>query len=207
MILKNDSIAVCAGPARRPFGRGFGRASPKPARLSHSGGALPAARGVVCLVSFAFLILSSCNYSFNDVSIPVDVKTVKVGIFPNKARYVNPQLSPQITERLKIKINNQTRLTNIQSDDAHYDISGWISDYSVTTSGVSNQQAAINRLTVTVHIVFKNRLDEKKDFEADVSRNFDFSANLSLNQAEAQLGDVIVRNMVDEIFNRIFSQW
>ena len=158
------------------------------------------------------LILVSCNYSFTNTSIPNDVKTVRVGQFPNKARYVNPQLSPQITERLKIKINNQTKLTNTTNDDAHYDITGWIADYSVTTSGVSNQQASINRLTVTVHIIFKDRLHEAdpaadKSFEADVSRNFDFSANLSLNQAEAQLGDVIVRNMVDEIFNRVFSQW
>jgi len=136
------------------------------------------------------LFFFSCSYSFNNTSIPPEVKTVKVGQFPNKARYVNPQLSPQITERLKIKINNQTRLTNVTSDDAHYDISGWIADYSVTTSGVSNQQASINRLTVTVHIILRDRLHEAdpandKSFESDVSRNFDFSANLSLNQAEA----------------------
>jgi len=164
------------------------------------------------LLSFLFLVpctmyLPSCGYSFKDVSIPPEVKTVRVNYFPNKARYVNPQLSQQLTERLRLKINNQTRLTNVQTDDAHYDISGWISDYSVTTSGVSNQQAAINRLTVTVHLILKNRLNEKENFEADVSRNFDFSASLSINQAEAQLGDVIVRNMVDEMFNRIFSNW
>jgi len=120
---------------------------------------------------------------------------------------VNPQLSPQLTERLRLKINSQTRLTNVQSDVADYDISGWVSDYSVTTSGVSNQQASINRLTVTIHVILKDNKDDSKSFEADVSRNFDFAATLSLNQAEAQLGDVIVKNMVDEMFNRIFSGW
>ncbi len=159
------------------------------------------------LVPCTLCLLLSCGYSFKDVSIPPEVKTVRVNYFPNKARYVNPQLSQQLTERLRIKINNQTRLTNVQTDDAHYDISGWISDYSVTTSGVSNQQASINRLTVTVHLILKNRLDEKGNMEADVSRNFDFSASLSINQAEAQLGETIVRNMVDEMFNRIFSNW
>jgi hypothetical protein len=157
--------------------------------------------------AFALCVLISCGYSFKDVSIPPEVKTVRVNYFPNKARYVNPQLSQQLTERLRLKINNQTRLTNVQTPDAHYDISGWISDYSVTTSGVSNQEAAINRLTVTIHLILKDRIDEKRNIEADVSRNFDFSASLSLNQAEAQLGDVIVRNMVDEMFNRIFSNW
>jgi outer membrane lipopolysaccharide assembly protein LptE/RlpB len=161
---------------------------------------------LLCLVPCA-LHLSSCGYSFKDVSIPPEIKTVRVQYIKNKARYVNPQLSPQLTERLRLKINNQTRLTNVQSEDADYDIDGYVSDYSVTTSGVSNQQASINRLTVTVHLILKDRKDDKRSFEADVSRNFDFSASLSLNQAEAQLGDVIVRNMVDEMFNRIFSNW
>lgn len=160
------------------------------------------------LVSVLLITATSCGiYSFKDVSIDPNAKTVRVRYLENKARYVNPQLSPQLSERLRLKVNNQTRLTPVQSEDAHYDISGWVADYSVTTAGISNQQAATNRLTVTVHIIFQNRLHPEKNFEADVSRNFDFSASLSLNQAEAQLGETVVRNMVDEIFNRIFSNW
>lgn len=150
----------------------------------------------------------SCRvYSFKDVSIPPEVKTIRVNFINNKARYVNPQLSPQLTDKLRQKINNQTRLTQIQGDDAHYDISCTISDYSISTSGISNQQAASNRLNVSVHVVVLNRLDEKKNIEADITRNFDFSANLSLQQAESQLNETIIRNLTDEIFNRIFSNW
>ena len=62
-----------------------------------------------------------------------------------------------------------------------------------------------------MHIIFKNKLNEQKigtpDFEEDVSRNFDFSATLSITDAEAQLTPTIVSNMTDEIFNRIFSNW
>ena len=101
----------------------------------------------------------------------------------------------------------QTRLVGVQSDDAHYDIYGQITTYNVTTSGVSNNTAATQRLTVGVKITFKNNLDASKNFEADVSRNFDFSANLTLTEAEAQLSSDIIKNMVDEIFNRIFSNW
>jgi hypothetical protein len=158
---------------------------------------------ILLLLAFNF---SSC-YSFKDVTIAPEVKTAKVNYFGNKASYINPQLSPALTERIRQKISNQTRLTLIQADDAHYDISGWISGYMLTTSGISNQQAATNRLIVTVHVIFKNRLDEKANFETDVSRNFDFDARLTLQQAEAQRGDEIVRNMTDEIFNRIFSNW
>jgi hypothetical protein len=156
-----------------------------------------------------FLFASSCKvYTFKDVSIPKEVKTIRINYIDNKAQFVDPQLSPQLTEKLKLKINNQTRLVQVQSEEPDYDVQGWISQYTVSTAGVSNQQAATNRLTVSVHIIFKNRLSVgTKDFEDDISRNFDFSASLSLNDAESQLAPTIVTNMSDEIFNRLFSNW
>jgi outer membrane lipopolysaccharide assembly protein LptE/RlpB len=47
------------------------------------------------LLAFSLLvtILSGCRvYSFKDAVIPSDVKTIKIGFFENRARYVNPQL-------------------------------------------------------------------------------------------------------------------
>jgi hypothetical protein len=160
------------------------------------------------IVLFTCLILfTSCGvYSFKDVSIPPEVKTIKIGFIENKARYVNPQLSPRLTDRLQQKISSQTRLTRTNNDDAHYQVSGTITQYDVTTAGISNQQAAINRLTVGVHIIFKNTLENKTQ-EFDVSRNFDFSANKSLQEAEGTLSEEILRNVTDEIFNRLFSNW
>ncbi|WP_242692121.1 LptE family protein [Aridibaculum aurantiacum] len=163
---------------------------------------------VVMLVALASICFSSCNiYRFTDVgSIPPDVKTVKIGFIENRARYVNPQLSPQLTDRLQQKITNQTRLTRTNNDDAHYLISGFIAEDFISTAGISNQTAATNRLTITVHITFTNTLTNKTE-EFDVTRNFDFNANLSRNQAEQGLQDEIMRTLTDEIFNRIFSNW
>ena len=164
----------------------------------------------LCCLSF-----SSCKiYSFKDVSIPPQVKSIHLGYIENRARLVNPLLAPQLNDALRLKIGQQaSRLTQSQSPDADYDVSGFVSDYNVTTSGISNQQAASNRLNVTVHLIFKNHLDPTgkqvapADFEADVTRNFDFSANLSLTDAETQLLPTIVSNMTDEIFNKLFSNW
>lgn len=152
------------------------------------------------------LLFSGC-YSFRDVSIPPEVKTVRIQYFENKARLFNPVLSPLLTDKLRQKVISQTRLTQVQGEDADYDIAGTITDCSVSTTGISNQQAASNRLNITVQIEFKNRLDESKNFEASVTRNFDFSASLTLDQAQLQLQDEIIRNLSDEIFNRIFSNW
>ena len=155
----------------------------------------------------SLLLLSSCGiYKFKDVSIDPNAKTCRVDFIENRARYVNPQLSPQMTDKLRQKVNNQTRLTQVQGE-ADYEISCTITGYDVSTSGITQQQAATNRLLVTVRVVFKNRLNDKKSFDTNVSRNFDFSANLSLDQAQAQLTPTIIQNMVDEIFNRVFSDW
>ncbi len=151
--------------------------------------------------------LSSCGiYSFKDVSIDPAIKTIKIGFIENRARIVNPQLSPLLTDKIQQKINQQTKLTRTNNDDAHLIISGYISDYSVSTAGISSQQAASNRLTVSVHLTLINNI-ENKTIEFDVSRGFDFSANLSIEQAQSGLQDEILRNLTDEIFNKIFSNW
>lgn len=162
---------------------------------------------IACLLLSAGFLFSGC-YSFKDIGqIPKEVKTFRVNYIENKSRYINPQLSPQITDKLRQKIMGQTRLAGVQNEDAHYDISGAVTGYNVTTMSISNQQATTQRLNVTIHVNFKNNLDPSKNFEADVSRNFDYSATLTITQAEAQLNETIIKQMVDEIFNRIFSNW
>jgi hypothetical protein len=163
---------------------------------------------ILCTLLLNIFSYATCKYSTKDTApIPPEVKTFRVNVLENKARYVNPQLMPQITEKLKLKIIGQTRLRQTNNDDAHYDIAGYLTDYSVTTTGISGKTASTNRLNVTFHLVFKNTLDQKKDFEADVTSNYDFSAQKTLPDAESQLGDQIVKNVTDAIFNKIFSNW
>lgn len=162
------------------------------------------------ILLFFVTIVSSCGvYSFKDVSIDYSkIKTIKIGFFENKARYVNPQLSVKLTDKVQQKITNQTKLTRTNSDDAHLQLTGYISNYDPSqTVGISNQQTSTNRLTVTVHINVKNTV-ENTNQEYDITRNFDFDANLSLQQAEAQLLDKdVIPTITDEIFNKIFSNW
>jgi len=160
------------------------------------------------IIIYGVFSFSTCKYQFKDTSpIPTEVKTFRVNYLENKAQYVNTQLSPQLTERLKQKILNTTRLHQTNNDDAHYDISGYVSQYYTSTVGISGGNTSTNRLTVGFHLVFKNILDDKKDFEADLTRTFDFQGNKSLNEVEAELNNEIVKNIVDEIFNKIFSNW
>jgi Lipopolysaccharide-assembly len=154
------------------------------------------------LVSF----FSGCKiYKFQDVNIEPDVKTVKVDAIQNKARYVNPRLSPQLTDKLRQKIVGQTRLSPTNGE-AHYEISGEITDYYVSTGSISQQQTTGSQLNVTVHItLFKRLINKSKEFT--VTRNFPYAATKTLQAAEAELNTEIIRNLTDEIFNQIFSDW
>lgn len=164
---------------------------------------------IFLLVVFVISLLSGCKvYNFNGASIPPEIKTIRVQFIDNKARYNNPQLSPQLTDKLRQKIVSQTKLTQVNNDNADYDVSGYISQYDVTTSGISDQKVSTNRLTVAVNLTLVNRKTpgvEPKNISA--SRSFDFSASLTLPQAERQLNDDIIRNLADEIFNQLFSNW
>jgi outer membrane lipopolysaccharide assembly protein LptE/RlpB len=158
----------------------------------------------LCLVSF---FLSGCGvYKFRDVSISPDIKTVKVNFIENHAQYVNPQLSPKLTDKLRQKIVSQTRLSQTNNDNADWEIGGSITGYSISTSAISGQRETTNRLTVTVHITKYDRKIDKTE-EYDISRSFEFAANQSLQQAESKLNDEMIRTLTDEIFNRLFSSW
>ncbi|MFZ1529342.1 MAG: LPS assembly lipoprotein LptE [Ferruginibacter sp.] len=157
---------------------------------------------------FGMMNFATCKYGFKDVApIPVDVKTFRVNYLENKAQYINTRLSPELTEKLKQKVIGTTRLRQTNSDDAHYDISGFVSQYYVTMVSVSGNNNTGNRLSVGFHLIFKNSLDEKKNFETDLSRSYDFKGDKSLSDIDRELNTTIVSDLVDEIFNKIFSNW
>jgi hypothetical protein len=162
---------------------------------------------LLLLILTVILTSFGCGiYRFNDTSVNPSLKTIRIQIIENRAPYVNPQLSPSLTERLRQRVVNQTKLSQTNADNADLEVTGEIRDYAVSTTGISNQQAETNRLTVTLHIVVNNQLENKKQ-EFDISRSFEFSARRSLQEAETQLLDEMVRNLTDDIFNRMFSTW
>jgi hypothetical protein len=165
----------------------------------------------VLSVAFAVILLagnSNCGvYKFTESgTIPPAIKTIKVDFIENRAQYVNPQLSPKLTDKLRQKIVSQTKLTQTNNGTPDWEISGFIREYTFSTAAISGQQASNNRLTVTVHIV-KTDNKENQSGEYDVSRSFEFKGNKTFQQAESELAEEMIRTLTDEIFNKLFSNW
>lgn len=155
------------------------------------------------------LLFAGCGvYSFSGAT--VEGKTIRFSVLENKARNIVPTLAPALTEKIRSRILSQTGLTPVNSPaaDADYEMSGTITTYEVTVSGVQNtQQASQNRLTIAVQIIFKNKLNPKADFNQSFSRFSDFPASQSLQAVETRLIDDIGTQLADDIFNKAFVNW
>ncbi len=153
------------------------------------------------------LALSGCGvYSFTGASI--QGKTLNIHVLENRARFITPTLAASLTEKLRARILSQTGLAPVNSDVADYDLSGAITAYETTVTGVQNtQQASQNRLTITLQISFKNRLDKKGDFTQAFTRFADYPATQTLQAVETRLIDDIGGQLADDIFNKAFVNW
>lgn len=161
---------------------------------------------IYILLTINFLYSSCGIYSFTGASIPPAVKTINVANFNNIAGLVAPTLTPMLVEKLKNKCTAQTRLIlNTTNPDVQF--SGYVSDYKVVpAASVANDQAALNRLIVTVKVEFYNKLTNESWEQAfEQFENFDKNANLA--NVEDQLIEQITNKLTDDIFNRAFANW
>lgn len=162
---------------------------------------------LIILLPLLLLVLPGCGiYSFSGAHI--EGKNIYIHQLENKAMNVVPSLSSTITNKLSSRILSQTGLTPVTRDGADYEMSGAITTYAVSvTAATSVQVASKNRLTLSVQITFKNRLNEKANFSQTFTRFADFDASQILQNVEAALIEDIGNQLADDIFNKAFVNW
>lgn len=159
------------------------------------------------LILIAAFLLTGCGiYSFTGASIPAEAKTVSVQHFPNNANLVNPLLSDMITNTLRDYFMNQTTLDGV-NDNGDLAIEGEIIDYKTSPTAITGDQAALNRLTITVNVRFYNRYDESKNFEQKFSQYDDYPSSQDLNSIQDNILDNIVQKLCEDIFNKAVVNW
>jgi hypothetical protein len=162
---------------------------------------------LILLLSVLFLPLGGCHiYSLSGATI--EGKNINIHQLDNKARNVVPSLSSTLTDKIRSRILSQTGLSPTTKDDADYDITGAIVTYDVSVTGVQGVQTATkNRLTVSLQITFKNRLNDKANFSQAFTRFSDFDASQILQDVETKLIEDIGNQLADDIFNKAFVNW
>lgn len=158
--------------------------------------------------SFFLAGFGSCGvYKFSGASIPPEAVSLSIAQFDNRAAVVVPQLSQVLSDRMRDKFLAESRL-RLQNSNADLSFEGSIVDYSVVPAAVAaGETTSLSRLSIAVQVRYTNRFRAADSWEQRFVRYADFDASLDLRQVEDQLNQEIVRQLVDDIFNRAFVNW
>jgi hypothetical protein len=164
------------------------------------------------LLLFAIPVLlifqsSRCKISYGhspgQETLP-DSATIMVSQFTNSAPLAKPTITQTITESLRDFIQRQTNYALV-TEDADVVFEGEIIGYSVTPVSIvagATDQAALNRLTITVKVKYTNSFNELQNFEADFSRFSDFPSTQDISAVE----DVLIKEIADQITQDIINK-
>lgn len=152
------------------------------------------------------------NYSFTGASIPEGTESFQVNLFENNSgnnvgSIFEPGLDRDFTVALQNILENQTNLEMLQSNgDLLYE--GEIIEYRVSPmTATANLDAAQNRLTITVNVIFTNFKSEEDNFEQRFSFYFDFPAAEQLVSIKNEAHEIIFERITQEIFNASLAKW
>ena len=166
-------------------------------------------RNVLPLYLFTFLLLScSVSYKFNGASIDYSkVKTIQIADFPIRASYVWGPMGPIFNNELKNQFADHTKLSQVKRN-GDLKIEGEITKYeqrnkSVTAEGYSAQ----TELSMTVNVRFTNNKNHDQDFEQSFSAQQSYDTKLSLNSVQEELVTQMVKDIVEQIFNKAVADW
>lgn len=172
-----------------------------------------ASKTKTAILSIAAALLATlfhaCTVSItmSGASIPENINTFSVQYINNRAPLVNPDLSSTLTEGLKDRIQNESRLS-LLNEGGDVDFSGDITSYSTKPMAVqADAVSAQTRLTVSVKIRCRNIKDPKKDWEQSFSAYQDYDSENNLSDVEAELVKLIVDELTENIFNKAFADW
>ncbi|RLD65334.1 MAG: hypothetical protein DRI84_06995 [Bacteroidetes bacterium] len=166
-------------------------------------------RRIQILVVLVLLITSTSCISYSFTGAPITAKSISINFFPNKARLVNPSLSQTLTDGLRDKFVNQTKLDLVEGDaDLH--LEGEILDYGTRPVAIQgNEKAALNRLTIVVQVRFTNTEPGKENdsFDQRFTGYEDYDAARSFTSVEDELVSIITNRIVTDVFNKAVVNW
>ena len=153
-------------------------------------------------------ILQGC-YTFSGASLPPHVKTVSVQTFKDRSGSGVAQLGAEFTEKLVDTIESQSSL-NIESDKNRADtyLEAEIVSFSDEPSqlGSETERAIANRITLVVRASFTDRVQNKLFFTRTSFSGFD-DYSVGDFAAKEDAIDAAVDQIVEDLFNRMISNW
>jgi len=165
------------------------------------------------LFFIGYFLLNSCTVSLKSTGISPTINTFFIEEFDNTTNNVVPTLSYDFTQALIDKIRNESRLDYIETDpDVVF--SGSISRYQVTSVAPEENNGiattAFNRLEMGVQVKYINSKEDdpkKKEWSQLFSFFVDFESDQNLLDVQEELIIALNEQLVEDIFNKAFTDW
>ncbi len=156
------------------------------------------------LFGLGFFLLQGC-YSLSGISTTAN--TIQVGNFVNQAPNGPANLGQDFTERLKEYYQRNSSLSIVENN-GELIINGYIARYDVVPiANTSNDEAAQNRLEISVSVDFVDTIENTNSFNQSFSFFFDFSQEQTLDQVEPVAVDEIFEQIILDIFSKTLTNW
>jgi outer membrane lipopolysaccharide assembly protein LptE/RlpB len=165
------------------------------------------------LFTILLVLLAACwpvSFSFRDGSVPPEWKRFMVETFENSAPNAPIGYPPELTELVKDAIQNRVglKLVSDESEDPQIIITGIVSNYDVTPMALQpNDVAAKNRLTITAQFEIFISQPEEDVMELRTTRFVDFDSSIDVSEAQAQLLQEINDQIIQDLINKLLSNW
>jgi hypothetical protein len=159
-----------------------------------------------CMLCWLCFGSSGC-YSFSGTDIDyAKIKTFTVLQFETQAPNAPPALGQIFSERLRDQVRNNTRLT-YRASGGDVQFSGSITQYTITAVAPKpGETTALQQLMVGVSVSYANKQQGQ-----EWTQSFSYPATYETGQDFAALQDQLVNeafdNLLDNIFNKAFSNW
>lgn len=159
-----------------------------------------------------FFVLTSCwptSVSFVDGSMPPEWKTFHVDNLENNAPNTPLSYSTTLSESIRDGVQNNTSLLiNSDADKAEVNITGTISSYTITPVALQEgDNAAKNRLTVSVQFEIFISKPEEDEMTLTSSRFVDYDVSTDISIVETELLAEVNEQIVQDVINKLMSNW
>ena len=163
---------------------------------------------VIFLGFIGVMGLDSCsvNYGFTGGDFS-GAETFEVAFLKPTAPLASQQFALNITESLKDLIQSQSPLDLVERD-GQLVFSGAITGYKIAPVSVqSNEQASLNRLTVTIKLRYENNVESDKSFDRTFEEYAEYDSNTDFFAIEEELWEEVVEKLTQSIYNASLGNW
>lgn len=140
---------------------------------------------------------------------PEEWKTFSIQTLENKAPNAPLNYPVSLSESIKDGIQNNTNLLlNSETGKGEVYIEGSINNYSIMPVAMQDgDNAAKNRLTVGAQFTFYISQPKEEQMTLNVSRFVDYESGTDLATVENTLLDEISKQIVQDVINKLLSNW